>query len=362
MKNKFNPVRTKIELLCCGARAAQLLDKGRKTGAGPAGGRFFLLEDGTCVEIPLQGNFVEKSPFTLVRRGNDWAIRKNNKRFVNAKIVPNPCFYEKQTSKGTPMRKLAILHGKDCLASTVYSKCLYWFGSKQCKFCGIGLEKPGRLDIKNPQELSEVAEEAFREGVAKHVTLTTGTPSSPDKGAVLLAEVTKAIKKRVALPVHVQLEPPDDKVFLDELYASGVDTVGVHAECFDDKVRLNVCPMKKNLGVYFEAWKYCVELFGDAQVSSFVIVGLGESNESILKGAEKLAGLGVVPFLLPLHPIAGSALEYARPPSPKRMLRLYEGVCEILRKYGLNPLKNKAGCVKCCACSALNEVFLYGFK
>ncbi|MEM2103115.1 MAG: MSMEG_0568 family radical SAM protein [Candidatus Bathyarchaeia archaeon] len=362
MKNKFNLVRTKIELLCNGARAMHLSDKGRKTGAGPAGGRFFLLEDGTCVEIPLQGNFVEKSPFTLVRRENDWVIRKNGKRFVNVKIVPNPRFYGKQTFKGTPMRKFAILHGKDCLASTVYSKCVYWSGSKQCKFCGIGLEKPGRLEIKNPQELSEVADEAFREGVAKHVTLTTGTPSSPDKGAVLLAETTKAIKKRVALPVHVQLEPPDDKSFLDELYDAGVDTVGVHAECFDDKVRSNVCPMKKNLDVYFEMWKYAVELFGDAQVSSFVIVGLGESDESILMGAEKLAELGVVPFLLPLHPIAGSLFEYAQPPSPKRMLRLYEDVGQILRKYGVNPLKNKAGCVRCGACSALSEVFLYGFK
>ncbi|MGQ9565333.1 MAG: MSMEG_0568 family radical SAM protein [Candidatus Bathyarchaeales archaeon] len=362
MKSKFNPVRIKIELLCHGARATQLSDKGRKTGAGPAGGRFFLLEDGTCVEIPLQGNFVEKSPFTLVKRGNDWVIRKNGRRFANVKIVPNPRFYEKHTSKGTLMRKLAILHGKDCLASTVYSKCVYWSGSKQCKFCGIGLEKPDRLEIKNPQELSEVAEEAFREGVAKHVTLTTGTPSSPDKGAALLAEATKAIKERAALLVHVQLEPPKDKAFLDKLYAAGVDTVGIHAECFDSKVRSNVCPMKRNLDVYFEAWEYCVKLFGDAQVSSFVIVGLGESDKSILKGAEKLAELGVVPFLLPLHPIVGSLFEFAQPPSPQRMLRLYESVGEILWKHSLNPLKNKAGCVKCGACSALNEVFLYGFK
>jgi len=362
MKNKFSPVKIKTELLCLGARTEQFSDKGRKTGAGPAGGRFFLLKDGTCVEIPLQGKFVEESPFTLVYKDGEWVVRRNGEHYADVKLVPNPRFYEKQTSKGTPMRKFAILHGKDCLASTVYSKCVHWRQGMQCKFCGVELEKTGRLESKNPQELSEVAEEAAREGVVKHVTLTIGTPPASDKGAALLAEATRAIKKRVALPMHVQLEPPKDKAHLDLLHAVGVDTVGIHVECFDDKVRSKICPMKESLDVYLDAWKYCVELFGDGQVSSFLIAGLGESDASILEGAERLAGLGVVPYLLPLRPIVGTALEDAHPPNPERMLRLYGGVRETLRKYGVSPLKNRAGCVRCGACSALNEVFRYGFK
>jgi len=49
---------------------------GRKSGAGPTGGRYFTLQDGTCIEIPLQGKFVENSPFTLAQVGKNWFILK----------------------------------------------------------------------------------------------------------------------------------------------------------------------------------------------------------------------------------------------------------------------------------------------
>jgi len=362
MSDKFNPAKVKTELLCHGARIELLSDKGRKTGAGPAGGRYFLLDDGTCVDIPLQGKFVEKSPFSLLVKDDGWIMQRNGEEYANVKLIPNPRFYKKQTSDEIPMQKLAVLHGKDCLASTVYSKCVYWREGTQCKFCGIELEKPGRLEIKKPEQLGEVAEEALNERVVKHVTLTVGTPPTTDKGAVMLAEATKAIKNRAALSVHVQLEPPKDRVFLDLLHTAGVDTVGIHIESFDESVLSKICPMKNNLSGYLEAWKYCVELFGDGQVSSFMIAGLGEIDKNILDGAEQLARLGVVPYLLPLRPIVGTSLENVCPPSPERMLKLFYDVSEILRRYGVNPLKNKAGCVRCGACSALNEVFRYGFK
>lgn len=81
-----------------------------------------------------------------------------------------------------------------------------------------------------------------------------------------------------------------------------------------------------------------------------------------MSGAEKLAALKVVPYLLPLRPIIGTFLADAHPPVPERMFRLYRSVCETLQKYGVNPLKSKAGCVQCGACSALNDAFCYGLK
>jgi len=358
--NGLNPTLLKIELLCRGARTKEKIDRGRRSGAGPTGGRYFTLEDGTCIEIPLQGKFVENSPFTLQKVNGKWLLLRDNQPMVEMKLVPHPRFYEKTTSDGIPMRRVAVLHGEDCLASTVYSKCVYWSHRKQCKFCGIQLKNKKRLTLKKPSQLGEVAEEALKEGVAKHVTLTTGTPSGPDKGAILLAEATRGIKERVDVPVHVQLEPPETRKFLYMLYEAGVDTVGIHIESFDKRVLSEVCPMKTNIESYFEAWKSAVELFGDGQVSSFVIAGLGETDASILKGAEELTRLGVVPYLLPLRPIAGTAFENAFPPNPQRMTRLYEEVSQILHDYGLDPRKNKAGCVRCNACSALTEAYTKG--
>jgi len=356
----LNPTLLKIELLCRGARTKEKIDKGRKSGAGPTGGRYFTLEDGTCIEIPLQGKFVENSPFILQKINERWLLLRDDKPVVEMKLIPNPRFYEKTTTNGIPMRKVAVLHGKDCLASTVYSKCVYWSHQRQCKFCGIQLKDKKRLTLKKPSQLGEVAEEAFKEGVVKHVTLTTGTPPGPDKGAILLTEATRGIKEHTNMPVHVQLEPPEKQKFLHLLHKAEVDTVGIHIESFDKRVLSEVCPMKTDIQSYLEAWKNAVKLFGEGQVSSFLIAGLGETDSSILYGAEELARLGVVPYLLPLRPIAGTAFENAHPPSPQRMIRLYKEVSRILHDYGLDPRKSKAGCVRCNACSALTEAYTKG--
>jgi len=257
------------------------------------------------------------------------------------------------------MRKVAVLHGKDCLASTVYSKCVYWSSGRQCKFCGIELWHSERLILKQPHHLGEVAEEAFKEGAVKHITLTTGTPPEPDKGALMLAEATQAIKERIKMPVHVQLEPPQNTEFLERLHDAGVDTVGIHIESFDPKVLNSVCPVKSNVKDYLKAWKNAVKLFGEGQVSTFIIAGLGEKDESVLLGAEKAARIGVVPYLLPLRPIAGTFFEKVRPPTPARMMKLYRSLAEMLQRVGLDPRKSKAGCVRCGACSALQEALLF---
>lgn len=276
---------------------------------------------------------------------------------TRVKPVPRPSFYAKTTSDGTPMWKVAVLHGRGCLASTVYSKCIYWLDGRQCKFCGIELSRSDRIIQKLPNQLDEVAAEAFREGVAKHVTLTTGTPPGTDKGALMLAEATKAIKEHVDMSVHAQLEPPENKKSLETLQKAEVDTVGIHIESFDPKVLNDVCPAKPCVKDYFKAWKTAVELFGEGQISTFIIAGLGETDESILRGSEEAARLGVIPYLLPLRPIAGTFFEDAKPPSPLRMVRLFESVAETLHRVGLDPRRNKAGCVRCGACSAIQEAF-----
>jgi len=355
----LNTTRLKIELLCRGARTEESIDKGRKGGAGPTGGRYFTLPDETCIEIPLQGKFVESSPYRLVQTHGNWRVLRGTRSLVEVKPVPRPRFYEKATSDGTPMRKVAVLHGKDCLASTVYSKCVYWSSGKQCQFCGIELWHSERLIRKQPKQLGEVAEAAFKEGAAKHITLTTGTPPGPDKGALMLAETTKAIKEHVNMPVHVQLEPPHNTKFLEILRDAGIDTVGIHIESFDEKVLNHVCPVKSNVKEYFEAWKSAVELFREGQVSTFIIAGLGETDESILLGVEKAARIGVIPYLLPLRPIAGTVFENVSPPPPRRMIKLYRSLVETLHRVGLDPRKSKAGCVRCGACSALQEAFLF---
>jgi len=104
---------------------------------------------------------------------------------------------------------------------------------------------------------------------------------------------------------------------------------------------------------YEKAWKKAVQLFGDNQVSSFIIAGLGEHWRSILWGCELLADIGVYPYVVPLRPIPGSPMEHCLPPRADTMHRIYTAAAAILSRKGLSAGRSKAGCVRCGACSAL---------
>lgn len=39
------------------------------------------------------------------------------------------------------------------------------------------------------------------------------------------------------------------------------------------------------------------------------------------------------------------------------LLEIYNETAHMLKNYDLNPLENKAGCVRCVGCSAINEAY-----
>lgn len=360
MTRKNDLFELKVELLCNGARSGPTIDKGRKAGAGPSGGRYIVLPDGSGVNIALWGDFVKKSMWKLTMENEHYFLhRSNGDKKIPTEVIPYPNFYNEETSDRIPMWKVALLHGTDCLATTVYQRCTYWDTGKKCKFCGIelSLESQATISVKKPGQFREVVEAATKENVCNHITLTTGTTDTSDRGAKLLTEIVKKVKSYREIPIHVQVEPPKNNLYLDMLANAGTDTIGIHVESFDPIVLNEVCPGKAEttLERYLETWKHSVELFGENQVSSFIIAGLGERDDSILEGAAKLAEMGVIPYLVPLRPIAGTEFENKLPPKPNQMISLYKRIAEILETYGVDPTKNKAGCVRCGCCSAINE-------
>jgi putative N-acetyltransferase (TIGR04045 family) len=149
--------------------------------------------------------------------------------------------------------------------------------------------------------------------------------------------------------------PPTDPGRLEVLKEAGVDTVGIHIECFHEPTLRAVAPAKAAIGTarYKTAWRRAVALFGVNQVSSFVIAGLGEPPESLVSGSEELADMGVYPYVVPLRPVPGSRMQHWRPPYPDVMEAVYESVAGMLRRKGLKARHCRAGCVRCGACSAL---------
>ncbi|MCL5124250.1 MAG: MSMEG_0568 family radical SAM protein [Deltaproteobacteria bacterium] len=328
----------------------------RKVGAGPAEGGTIIL-GGIPAHVPFSGNFVSRSPYALrLLEGESWLV-KGGEFILPARMKQRPKFYDYVTKDKVSYSSIALFHGKDCVASTVRQTCTYWNSHKRCQFCGIelSLSSAQTTKLKTPSQLAEVIRKAMELDSVSHVVLTTGATLPPGKEIDYLGRCVKAIKEVCDLPIHAQFLPPDDPKKLNELKKAGTDTVGIHIESFDMEVLARFAPVKAAIGLemYEKAWNCAVDVFDFNQVSSFLLVGLGEQEDSVVRGSEFLAERGVYPFVVPFRPIPGSLMEDCGTPNPETMKRLYNTIVGILRNKGLSAAKSLAGCVRCGACSAL---------
>ena len=104
--------------------------QGRKGGAGPAGGRYFRFSNNSLINCPL---WLEKSEHTQVSvikilHSSLFTIQctVNNTRItLEIELIPIPKFYQKTTTKGIPLQKIALLHGDRTIATTLNQRCHY---------------------------------------------------------------------------------------------------------------------------------------------------------------------------------------------------------------------------------------------
>jgi radical SAM protein (TIGR04043 family) len=343
------------ELQSRGLRIEQPFEA-RSGGAGPSDAGMIWVE-GVAVTVPVGADYVAGSPFVLRREDQGWGIYRDRARLATADPMERPRFYDLQTADGIPYWKLALLH-LDSLASTVLQTCTYWGTSDQCQFCGIELSlQSGRtVPVKRPEQLAEVAVAAKELDGVVDVTLTTGSTAAPDRGARYLGRCASAIKRATGLPIEGQFEPPADLGVLDEVHDDGLDAVGMHVESFDPEVLARVAPGKARTGIdgYFRAWQRAVEVFGAGQVSTYVILGMGEDERLTVEGCKRAIDAGVYPFVVPLRPVPGSLMGDWLPPTPEDMDRVYRQVAPYLVARGLGSWDVRAGCARCQACSAIS--------
>ncbi len=123
----------------------------------------------------------------------------------------------------------------------------------------------------------------------------------------------------------------------------GVDSVGMHVESFDPEVFARVAPGKAKRGIeaYFNAWEKAVEVFGEGQVSTYVILGMGEDPKLTVDGCRRAIDMGVYPFVVPIRPIPGSILQDLLPPPPDYVESMYRRVVPHLVESGLTSDEGK---------------------
>ena len=332
----------------------------RRGGAGPSDHKAMTIA-GRTVMVPVHTAPAFESPFLVRSPGPDGFSEIEHDGTVIGRVTfpGKPRFYALSTFDGVPYSKIAVLHGRDVLATTVLQTCIrYQSRTKTCQFCSIGQSLAAGRTIarKSPQQLAEVARAAVLLDGVKHMVMTTGTPNATDRGAELLCESAFAVKAAIDLPIQGQCEPPDDDRWFERMKASGIDALGMHLEAVTPEVRQAIMPGKASvpLSRYWDAFAAAVPIFGRGQVSTYILAGLGDTPAAILETAERLIGLGVYPFVVPFVPISGTPLESHSAPSPEFMHAILQPLSRMLAGAGLRSTDIKAGCGRCGACSALS--------
>lgn len=347
------PPSTRVDVAIRGVR---LLDApvSRRAGAGPSDDGHVLL-DGVGAAVPVDPS----SPYTvsggrLLLDGADTG--------VGVEAVARPRFYDLTTTDGVPYEQVARLHSADVLATTVVQTCSRYGEDQRCRFCAIeeSLAQGSTVAVKTPAMLAEVAEAAVRLDGVTQMVMTTGTSTGRDRGATHLARCVRAVVAAVpGLPVQVQLEPPGDLASITELKQAGATSIGIHVESLDDDVRARWMPGKGSVPMadYRAAWAEAVRVFGRNQVSTYVMVGLGENPDELVAAAAELIAMGVYPFVVPYRPLAGTLatdVDGVGSPDPVVVADVTRRVAARLTLAGMRGADQSAGCAACGACSALS--------
>ncbi len=345
---------TRVDVAIQGIR---LLDApvSRQSGAGPSDDGHVLL-GGVGTAIPINPS----SPFT-VNRGR--LLLDGADTGLGVEPVRRPRFYDLETADGVSYEKIARLHSANVLATTVVQTCVRYDEAERCRFCAIekSLEAGSTIAVKTPSQIAEVARAAHELDGITQMVMTTGTSNGRDRGATHLARCVRAVRDVLPdLAIQVQCEPPADLRTITDLYEAGARSIGIHVESMDDDVRRRWMPGKSSvpLDEYRAAWREAVRVFGHNQVSTYLLVGLGEDPDEMVEAAEELVGMGVYPFVVPFRPLAGTLATDVDdvPPPPAEVLQdVTRRVAHALMRAGMHGSDQAAGCAACGACSVLQS-------
>ena len=375
MNRSDSIVRKKAELQSRGVRIpAELIDELETRYNAPAirSGRIVL-----CLEAPqdsgelipafvVNGKRGTTSLLHIVRADSGaYQVWAGEEKYTDITLLPRPRFYNRLIGGNVPMSKVAVIVGPGHLRSVVNQTCIYQQTGKPCKFCAVQHWWDASLE-KATSQIAETVETGVKEGIVKHVSLTTATTNSRGKGLDDLVDTARLIQARVKVPLMVEFEPLDDYPLLDSLLQearqAGVTTVSCNIECFDENLRREVMPIKGRIqtATYIRTWEKCLEIFGENEVFTVAVVGIGEEDKSILRGIEMAASHRVMTFLVPHSPATGAVYEDMEPPSADRMLSLYKRAVGIYEKYGLDICASHAGCVRGGGFSTIKDVARFG--
>ena len=127
-----------------------------------------------------------------------------------------------------------------------------------------------------------------------------------------LSALVKKIKQCATVPVSVSCQPLNGGN-MQLLAAAGVNRIGIALDAATEKlfskVKGPIAGGPYNWKDEFRLLRIAVKIFGKGNVSTHLIVGLGETEKEIANIIQKCADRGVLPALFAFTPIRGTTLE-----------------------------------------------------
>lgn len=317
-------------------------------------GASFIIDNDLTVNTTFNEKYSKRSPYSVEHEGNNLFLIKNKNKVCSISIIEPPKWYEKKVTNGQQMHEVLSLHGNNVLSLSQYGGCIYDFQGKKCLFCSARRNSQllNTSPLQRAKYINEVLSEALLENNNYALALSEGTKTGDDKGAIYFGKIVEEIRNKYQISISVELAPPNEIKYIEYLFNSGVSSIIMNIEVYDEKVRKVVCPGKSeiNLEHYFDMLKYSVSKFGIGNVASVLIVGL-EPVENTIKCSKELLSLGVKPILIPFKPYDNCKLSNHRTTDSKMYYKVSSEIDNEIDKLNFYPVSS-FGCISCGACSS----------
>jgi biotin synthase-related radical SAM superfamily protein len=140
-----------------------------------------------------------------------------------------------------------------------------------------------------------------------------------------LEALVQEIKKRSAIPVSVSCQPLNT-TNIQRLAKAGVDRLGIAldaaTEALFDKVKGSGAGSVYTWENQFTQLNEAIRVFGRGNVSTHVIVGLGETEKEVANVVQRCVDMSVLPALFAFTPVRGTTLEGNLPPQVESYRRV----------------------------------------
>ncbi len=343
----LNPCELEIDLFCKGMQvdATCALDQDARplyrTRAGLGSGLELIIPGpvkDVWVNVPVEEAFAKGSCYRLVRALGAYAVVDGRQGFrYPVRLSAEPSWYERVTSRGTPMHRIGVLQGT-YLGIYISNTCGFWYHSPalNCHFCttglNVGVEEEASKDL---EEVVEVARAAREESGVTFVHFNSGYQTNRDLDRV--APYVKAVKSRVGALVGVQVVPTLDWWKYDRLIDLGADHFSFCYEFHNPEYFARLCPGKaRYVGqeTFFRALEYTAGRLGKGTCSGEIIAGV-EPLEDTLKAIDYITSVGAFPTVCIFRPTVGSAMEDFPPPPYEDMRRVFEHLYDACRRNNI---------------------------